>query len=138
DRILVASDSGIVGRDLDGGNPQIFPAPGRMVAIHPGNGQYICSATSATQLLCSADGGRSWSSKVFFGVNQVIADPKIEGGFYVATDQGIQYVGLASGRNLNFSFTARPTPAARWMAIDPSGQETVIWFYDGASLYRSL
>jgi photosystem II stability/assembly factor-like uncharacterized protein len=133
-RILVASDSGVLASDYEGGNLQPLPAFGRSIVVHPRNAQYICASTSSRQLLCSTDGGQTWSFKVFSGINQVLADPKIEGGFYLATDQRLQYLQLADSgfRNLD-----SPVPV-RWMAIDASGERTVLWAGNGSSFYRSV
>ncbi len=86
--------------------------------------------------MCSADTGRSWSFQFFFGANQVIADLRVEGGFYVATERGIQYVQLAPGgsrQNLTF-----PLRASRMAIGFTTGGQTVIWVSDGLFLYRSV
>jgi hypothetical protein len=133
DRMLVAGGV-VIKSDLDGGNLQRVPGFGERIAVHPRNGQYIC-AVNGNQLSCSTDGGQSWTTKAFSGINQVVADPRTEGGFYLATNQGLEYLPLLAGSigpNLNFPIQAN------WMAIDPSGKQTVIWVSFGGILFRSL
>lgn len=58
-----------------------------VLAAHPLNTRLLCTATTTRQLFCSTDGGNTWQPRIFSGVSGVVADPRVEGGFFVTTNQ---------------------------------------------------
>lgn len=132
DRIFLGTDTGAQVSEDGGGSWRRLPSLAGTVVAHPGNPNYMCTGTPSLQLYCSNNGGQQWQPVILNGVRQAVADPRIEGGFYVATSSDLRYVSLAGARAPRVSFG--PVES---IAIDASGENTTIWAISANSLYRS-
>jgi hypothetical protein len=123
-----------------------FPAPwtGALVA-HPLNARMLCTTTGGAQLFCSSDGGANWLIRGAFGVAGVVADPRVEGGFFVTKSQfgsTPDYVALG-GAAPRFG---APGPVA-WLEVDRAanrvwavllGQSNLLVSEDGGATFRPV
>lgn len=137
ERIFLGTGAGVQVSEDGGGTWRRLPSLAGTVVAHPGNSKYLCTVTSSLQLYCSSNGGQQWQPVILNGVRQAVADPKIEGGFYVATSSissGLQYVSLAGARAPRLSFGPGPVES---IAIEVRGENTTIWAISANSLYRS-
>ncbi len=93
------------------------------LAVSPLSSRFLCVVTQATQVACSSDRGANWEQKVFSGASGVIADPWVEGGFFVTTNRqsGVpQYLALGTSKTeVNF------VQQLGWLSTDRSGDR--VW-----------
>lgn len=108
-----------------------------VLAVSPLNSRFLCVVTQATQVACSSDHGANWEQKIFSGASGVIADPWVEGGFFVTTNRqsGVpQYLALGSSKTeVNFA------EQLGWLGTDRSGDR--VWAVPSQSspaLYLSI
>ncbi|NWF65773.1 MAG: SBBP repeat-containing protein [Chloroflexi bacterium] len=132
DRIYLGTGAGAQVSEDGGGTWRRLPSLAGTVVAHPRNSKYLCTVTSSLQLYCSSNGGQQWQPAILNGVRQAVADPKIEGGFYVATSSELRYVSLAGARAPHVSFG--PVES---IAIEARGENTTIWAISANSLHRS-
>lgn len=128
------SSSNWVSRDL-GATWSRVPGPwsGTFVA-HPLNTRMLCTRTGASQLLCSSDGGANWQVRGASAAG-VVADPRVEGGFFVTTNR--------DGSTLNYVALGGPAPPFRapgpiaWLEVDRAANRVWAVVLGSSSLFVS-
>jgi photosystem II stability/assembly factor-like uncharacterized protein len=121
----------------DGGDnwSRISGSPAGFLAVHPLNTRLMCTATASQQVSCSTDGGGSWQTRIFNGATGIVPDRRLEGGFFVTTNQatgGPNYV-TATGTGI----AVRVPPPFRWLTSEPTGNRFLMVDYLTRGLHLS-
>ena len=124
----VSADRGVTWRRIPG------PWSGALVA-HPLNTRMLCTTTSASQLVCSSDGGANWQVRLSSGAAGVVADERVEGAFFVTKNRDgstPDYVALG-GAAPRFG---APGPVA-WLEVDRAANRVWAVVLGRSSLFVS-
>jgi len=97
---------------------QLSRAPSGVLVAHPGDTRFLC-VTAVNTVFCSRDGGVSWPQMyILRGQITLVPDPRVEGGFFIITNQTERFSYLALGPNPPLTgLSTNP----RWLTINPSG-----------------